>query len=211
MGHSFRYDPRPLADLRTSLAGIELGEYAMMRKAGAKAVSTGRGWVADSGVMHKVLTYAASLGLTVISHAEDAGLAAGAVATASETSTRLGLSSAPAEAEAIAIARDLMLAELTGARLHFRTVTTAKGLDLIRDADGDVVWSADSKAFFYVKMDDNHRPCRVFLHRLGEPQAKASVRVSGVVEAEGAATQPRKFDAPQAAEACVGRDRINAV
>jgi dihydroorotase len=124
----------PLAAATRGLAGIELGEYAMMRKAGAKAVSTGRGWVADSGVMHKVLTYAASLGLTVITHAEDAGLAAGAVATASETSTRLGLSSAPAEAEAIAIARDVMLAELTGARLHFRTVTTAKGLDLIRRA-----------------------------------------------------------------------------
>ena len=46
---------------------------------------------------------------------------------------------------------------------------------------------------------------------VGEPQAKACIRVSGVVEAEGAATQPRKFDAPQAAEARVGGDRINAV
>ena len=93
----------PLAAATRGLAGAELGEYAMMRKAGAKAVATGRGWVADSGVMHKVLTYAASLGLTVISHAEDAGLVGGAVATASETSTRLGLASAPAEAEAMAI------------------------------------------------------------------------------------------------------------
>lgn len=124
----------PLAAATRGLEGAELGEYAMMRKAGAKAVSTGRGWVADSGVMHKVLIYAASLGLTVISHAEDAGLVGGAVATASETSTRLGLAGAPAEAEAMAIARDLALVELTGARLHFRKVTTAKGLDLVRAA-----------------------------------------------------------------------------
>lgn len=124
----------PLAAATRGLEGAELGEYAMMRKAGAKAIATGRGWVPDSGVMHKVLTYAASLGMTVISHAEDAGLVGGAVATASETSSRLGLASAPAEAEALAIARDVMLAEITGARLHFRKVTTAKGLDLVRAA-----------------------------------------------------------------------------
>ncbi len=124
----------PLAAATRGLSGAELGEYAMMRKAGARAVATGRGWISDSGVMMKVMTYAASLGMTLISHAEDSGLVRGAVATSGETATRLGLASAPAEAEAIAIARDLMLAELTGVRLHFRKVTTAKGLDLVRAA-----------------------------------------------------------------------------
>ncbi|MGO7251774.1 dihydroorotase, partial [Rhizobium brockwellii] len=84
------------------------------------AVGTGRGWVADSGVMHRVLAYAADLGLTVITHAEDGGLTADAVATEGETASRLGLPSAPAIAEALAIARDLMLAEETGAKLHIR-------------------------------------------------------------------------------------------
>jgi dihydroorotase len=124
----------PLAAATRGLSGAELGEYAMMRKAGARAVATGRGWIADSGVMMKVMTYAASLGMTLITHAEDAGLVGAAVATASETATRLGLASAPAEAEALAIARDVMLAELTGVRLHFRKVTTAKGLDIVRMA-----------------------------------------------------------------------------
>ena len=76
-------------------------------------------------MMRKVLAYARDLDLTVVSHAEDGGLTHGAVATSGETSTRLGLPSAPAVAEAMAIARDLMLAEETGARLHFRQVTTA--------------------------------------------------------------------------------------
>ncbi len=124
----------PLAAATRGLSGAELGEYAMMRKAGARAVATGRGWIADSGVMMKVMTYASSLGMTLITHAEDAGLVGAAVATASETATRLGLASAPAEAEALAIARDVMLAELTGVRLHFRKVTTAKGLDIVRMA-----------------------------------------------------------------------------
>jgi oligopeptidase B len=43
--------------------------------------------------------------------------------------------------------------------------------DLVEETDGSVVWSADSKAFFYVKLDDNHRPMQVWLHRLGNPQA----------------------------------------
>jgi dihydroorotase len=74
------------------------------------------------------------LGLVVISHAEDGGLAGNAVATASETATRLGLPAAPAEAEALAVARDIALAEMAGARLHFRQVTTAAGLALVRAA-----------------------------------------------------------------------------
>jgi dihydroorotase len=124
----------PLAAATRDLAGAELAELALMRDAGARAVATGRRWIADSGAMHRLLSYCAMLGLVVVAHAEDAGLAGGAVATAGEMATRLGLPSAPAEAEVLAIARDLQLAELTGARLHFRQVTTARGLDLIRAA-----------------------------------------------------------------------------
>ncbi len=44
--------------------------------------------------------------------------------------------------------------------------------DIVEETDGGVVWSADSKAFFYVKLDDNHRPMQVWLHRLGSAQAE---------------------------------------
>lgn len=124
----------PLAAATRELAGVHLAELALMRDAGAKAVSTGRRWIADSGIMHRLLSYCAMLGLTVISHAEDGGLAGGAVATAGEMATRLGLPAAPSEAEALAVARDIALAELTGARLHFRQVTTAAALALVRAA-----------------------------------------------------------------------------
>ncbi|MEY4055763.1 MAG: hypothetical protein RL519_1098, partial [Pseudomonadota bacterium] len=124
----------PLAAATKDLAGTELAELALMRDAGARAVSTGRRWIADSGVMHRLLSYCAMLELVVVTHAEDAGLAGTAVATAGEMATRLGLPSAPAEAEALAVARDIALAELTGARLHFRQVTTAAALALVRAA-----------------------------------------------------------------------------
>ncbi|HSX54946.1 MAG TPA: dihydroorotase [Sphingomonas sp.] len=122
----------PIAAATRGLEGIDLAEFAINAEAGARAVSTGRRWIADSGVMRRVLAYARDCGLTVISHAEDAGLAGRAVATEGETATRLGLPSAPAVAEALAIARDLMLTEQTGAAIHFRQVTTAAGFDLIR-------------------------------------------------------------------------------
>lgn len=124
----------PLGAATRGLAGKELAEYALMARSGAKAIATGRDWVADSGVMLRVLTYAASLGLTVIAHAEDGGITRGAVATAGATATRLGLASAPATAEAMAMARDIALVEESGARLHFAQVTTARGFDLVRDA-----------------------------------------------------------------------------
>lgn len=124
----------PLAAATRGLEGHEIAEIALMRAAGARGIATGRGWIADSGVMLRLLQYAAMLDLPVIAHAEDAGLTGGAVATAGEIATRRGLPSAPAEAEAIALARDIALAELAGARIHFRQVTTRAGLALVRSA-----------------------------------------------------------------------------
>jgi dihydroorotase len=124
----------PIAAATRGLEGKELAELGLMQAAGATVVATGRWWIADSGVMHRLLAYAAALDLPVISHAEDGGLVGGAVATSGESATRLGLASAPAIAEAMAVARDIALAEETGARLHFRKLSTAAAFDLVRAA-----------------------------------------------------------------------------
>lgn len=124
----------PLAAATRGLKGQELAEIGLMQMGGACGVATGRQWIADTGVMHRLLAYAGSLGLRTVSHAEDGGLAGDAVMTEGETATRLGLAAAPAEAEALAVARDLLLVEATGAPIHFRQVTTARALDLVRAA-----------------------------------------------------------------------------
>ena len=124
----------PLAAATRGLEGRELAEIALMQDAGARGIATGRRWIADSGVMLRLLQYAAMLDLVVVTHAEDGGLTGEAAATSGEIATRLGLPAAPAEAEALAIARDIALAELAGARLHIRQVTTARGFDLVREA-----------------------------------------------------------------------------
>lgn len=124
----------PLAAATKGLRGDELAEIGLMKAGGACAVATGRSWIRDSGVMLRLLAYARALDLLVISHAEDGGLTAGAVATEGEFATRMGLPAAPAAAEAMAVARDIMLVEQTGARLHFRQLSTAGAFDLVRAA-----------------------------------------------------------------------------
>jgi len=124
----------PLAAATRGLQGEELAEIGLMARDGACGVATGRGWIADSGVMYRLLAYAGALGLRTVSHAEDSGLTGGAVMTDGETATRLGLAAAPAEAEALAVARDLLLVEATGAPIHFRQITTARAIDLVRAA-----------------------------------------------------------------------------
>lgn len=142
----------PLAAATRGLQGRDLAELAMMKAAGARGVSTGRAQIADAGVMLRVLRYAAALDLVVVAHAEDAGLAAGTVATEGETATRLGLPSTPPCSETIAIARDIALARISGARLHFRLVTTAEGFALIRaaKAEGLSVTCGTSPAYLFL-------------------------------------------------------------
>ncbi|HKT78225.1 MAG TPA: dihydroorotase [Sphingobium sp.] len=145
----------PIAAATRDLKGAELAEIGMMQAAGAKAVGTGRQWIADSGVMMRVLAYASGLGLTVITHAEDSGLAGKAVATSGETATRLGLPHAPACAEAMAIARDIMLARVTDAAIHFRLVTTQAGFDLIRAAKAQGLKISCGISPAYLFLSDN--------------------------------------------------------
>ena len=177
----------PLAAATRDLAGAELAELALMRDAGAKAVATGRRWIADSGTMHRLLSYCAMLELTLVTHAEDGGLAGTAVATAGEMATRLGLPAAPAEAEALAVAREIALAELTGARLHFRQVTTRAALALVRAAKarGMAITAGVTPAHFMLS-DVSIGDFRTFT-RLSPPLRSADDR-QAVLEALGDGT-----------------------
>jgi dihydroorotase len=124
----------PLAAATRDLGGEHMAEIALMKDAGALAVSTGRNWIGNSGLMLRIMQYCAALKMPLIVHSEDRGITGNAVATAGPTATLLGLPAASVIAEPLAIARDLILAEESGAHVHFRQITTAKGLDLIRNA-----------------------------------------------------------------------------
>ncbi len=188
----------PLAAATRGLEGTDLAEMAINASAGARAIATGRRWIASSGTMHKVLAYARDNGLAVVTHAEDSGLAEGKVATDGETATRLGLPSAPAVAEALAIARDLMLAEETGARLHFRQVTTAAGFDLIRAAKRRSVAVTCGITPAHLLLSDNAVSDFRTFARLSPPlrdesdrQAALAAVADGTVDVIGSGHDPR--------------------
>ncbi len=124
----------PLAAATKGLDGQHMAEIALMKEAGALAVATGRRWIADSGIMLRIMRYCAMLDMPILLHSEDQGLTGNAVATHGANATILGLSSASAVAETLALQRDIVLAGESGAHVHFRQVTTAWGLDLVRAA-----------------------------------------------------------------------------
>ncbi len=188
----------PLAAATKGLEGVELAELALMQRAGARGVATGRRWIGDSGVMLRVMTYAAALDMTVITHAEDDGLTGHAVATDGETATRLGLPSAPACAEAIAVARDIALARESGARLHLRLVTTAAGFDLVRAAKAEGLAVTCGISPSYLVLNDNAMSDFRTFARLSPPlrsekdrQAALGALADGTVDVLTSSHDPR--------------------
>ncbi|MFZ5648808.1 MAG: dihydroorotase [Bacillota bacterium] len=126
----------PVGAITKGSLGKELSEMADLKNSGAVAVSDDGRPVADSGVMRRAMLYAAMLGLPVISHCEDQALAGEGVMNEGYTSTRLGLRGIPRAAEEIMVARDIILAELTGCRLHIAHVSAAGSVRLVREAKG---------------------------------------------------------------------------
>jgi dihydroorotase len=124
----------PVAAATQGLRGEVMTEMVGLMAAGAVAFSDDGHTIMDSGVMRRVLEYSRMVGAPVIVHAEDRTLVADGVVNEGPVSTRLGLPGNPAVAEAVHVARDLMLAELTGAHLHVAHVSTAAAVALIREA-----------------------------------------------------------------------------
>lgn len=118
------------APLTRRLEGEELGETPSE----AACLSQGFRPLVKSGVLRRALQYSASRGKLLVLHAEDPSLTGAGVLGEGITATRLGLPSVPVAAEAAVIARDLLILEETGGRLHFAHVTTARSVDLLRAA-----------------------------------------------------------------------------
>jgi dihydroorotase len=114
--------------------GERLTEIGEMISAGAVAITDDGRPVATAGLMRLALEYARTFGIPVASHCEDVTLSRGGSMNEGLVSTRLGLTGIPNAAEDIGIARDLLLAELTGGRLHVQHVSTRAGVAMIRAA-----------------------------------------------------------------------------
>ncbi len=110
--------------------GKEITEMGGMAIAGARAVSDDGNWVSDSLLFRRILEYAKTFNLLVISHCEVPELSG--VADEGALATSLGLLPSPAVAEAIAVARDVLLAEFTSSRIHISHVSSRLAVDVLQ-------------------------------------------------------------------------------
>lgn len=118
------------APLTRKLEGDELGETPDE----APCLSQGFKPLAKSGVLRRALQYSASRHRLIVLHAEDPSLTGSGVLGEGLTTTRLGLPAVPVAAEAAVVARDLLILEEVGGRLHFAHLTTARSVELVRQA-----------------------------------------------------------------------------
>jgi len=122
----------PIGAASVGSKGEAIAEIAAMKEAGIVGVSDDGKPIATAKLARQVMDYCRSLDLPVIEHAEDVSLAAGAVMREGVSSTRLGLRGMPAAAESVCVARDVQLAELSGARLHIAHLSAKASLEQVR-------------------------------------------------------------------------------
>ena len=127
---------RPIGAVTVGLAGERLADMTMLAGSAARVrvFSDDGRCVADAELMRRALEHAASLGAVVAQHAQDPDLTRGSVMHESPLAAELGLTGWPSVAEASIVARDAMLAELTGARLHVCHVSTVETVEVVRAA-----------------------------------------------------------------------------
>jgi len=124
----------PCAAITKGRKGEEISEYGILKKAGAVALSDDGDPVANPEVMRRAMEYSLLVNLPIISHCEDKNLAGGGAMHEGYYSTILGLKGIPCLAEDVQVARDIALAEYTGAKLHIAHISTAGSVELVRTA-----------------------------------------------------------------------------
>jgi len=124
----------PAGSLTRGLKGKHLSEMAALQQAGCPVLSHADRPLNDTRVLRRALEYATTFALTCMLSPVDGPLSEGGLVHEGVVSARLGLPGIPEAAETVAVARDLALAEQTGARIHFRGLSTARGVAMVAEA-----------------------------------------------------------------------------
>ena len=124
----------PVGTITRGRAGETLADMGALRRAGAVAVTDDGSPVASAEVFRRALQYAAQFGLVVAEHSEEPSLVGEGAMHEGAVSMRLGLPGIPAAAETVAVARNLLLAEATGGRLHLMHLSTGRAVEMVRQA-----------------------------------------------------------------------------
>jgi len=124
----------PIGAITAGSKGAQLAEIGEMKRAGIVAISDDGRPVLDNGLMRRAMEYATDFDLPVVDHCEDCCGAEGWSMHEGVYSARMGLKGLPGAAEDLHVARDLILAELTGAHIHIAHLSTGRSVELVRQA-----------------------------------------------------------------------------
>ncbi len=127
-------DVYPIATVSKEREGKQLAEMADLVDGGAVAFSDDGSPVQDGGLMRRALEYSSMLGRPIINHMEELTLNRNGHMHEGDVATRLGVPGIPGLAEEVMIARDILLAEFTGGHVHVAHISTARAVELVRDA-----------------------------------------------------------------------------
>jgi dihydroorotase len=146
----------PIAAATVGSMGLDLTDFAALKKAGAVALSDDGKPILDDAVMHDALRTAAGLDMPVVQHAEDTRVTAGCSMNFGPASFRLGLRGMPNEAEASVVERDIRLARELKAHIHVAHLSTAEALAAVRRGKAEGVRvTCEVTPHHFTLVDDN--------------------------------------------------------
>lgn len=146
----------PVGAITQDMAGEALASIGLMKEAGAVAISDDGEAVMDARVMRRAMEYAKSFELCLMSHCEDGNLSLAGDLHEGAVSMRLGLRGIPGVSEDVMVARDILLSELTGCRLHIAHISTASAVQMVREAKGrGVPVTCEATAHHFTLIDED--------------------------------------------------------
>lgn len=145
----------PMAAATRAMQGSDITEIGSMLAAGAVGFSDCNSSPANTLILKRLMEYCSYFDALLVTFAEDKSLAADGYAHEGATATRLGLAGIPVEAEVLMIERDAMIARMTGARVHIALVSSAAGVQAIKEAKTLGTKITASVAPHYLHLNDN--------------------------------------------------------
>ncbi|MDZ5604170.1 dihydroorotase [Pseudomonas sp. RP23018S] len=192
----------PIGALTRGLEGEQLAELVALRDTGCVAFGNGLNELASNRTLARALDYAATFDLSVVIHSQDRDLAQGGLAHEGPMASFLGLAGIPETAETVALARNLLLVEQTGVRAHFSQITSARGAELIAQAQARGLPVTADVALYQLILTDQALRDFSSLYHVQPPLRTAADRdglraavKAGVIKAISSHHQPHERDA----------------
>jgi dihydroorotase len=170
----------PIGAITKGSAGEELAAIGSMRQAGAVAISDDGRPVMNARVMRRAMEFARSLGIPVINHCEDLHLSAGGDMHEGLQSVRLGLRGIPGCSEDVMVARDILLAEVTGARYHVAHISSRHSVEMVAFAKARGLAVTAEATPHHLALTDREMPPYDSNYKM-KPPLRCSHDVSAVV------------------------------